>query len=59
MSTEITTTDNARINVTFLEPLDDNASDFIEVRGIVKSKSTMSCNNFVCFPASMIKDFGK
>ncbi|RLU21188.1 hypothetical protein DMN91_005561 [Ooceraea biroi] len=57
MSTEITTTDDARINVTFREPLDSNASGYIEVRGTVKSKSTMSCSSFVCFPQSMTKEF--
>ncbi|KYN30804.1 hypothetical protein ALC56_14615 [Trachymyrmex septentrionalis] len=56
-SAEITTTDDARINMMFLEPLDSNASGYIEVRGTVKSKSTMSCNSFVCFPPSMTKDF--
>ncbi|XP_012055741.1 PREDICTED: uncharacterized protein LOC105618821 [Atta cephalotes] len=55
-SAEITTTDDARINVTFLEPF-DNTSGYIEVRGTVKSKSTMSCSSFVCFPPSMTKDF--
>lgn len=59
MSAEITTTDDVRINVTFLEPLDNNASGYIEVRGMVKSKSTMSCSSFVCFSPSMTKDFGK
>ncbi|XP_012219193.1 uncharacterized protein [Linepithema humile] len=57
MSTEITTTDDARINVTFPELLDNDASSYIEVHGTVKSKSTMSCTNFVCFPSSMTKDF--
>lgn len=56
-SAEITTTDDARINVTFLEPLDNNESGYIEVRGTVKSKSTMSCSKFVCFSPSMTKDF--
>lgn len=59
MSAEITTTDDARINVTFLEPLDSNESGYIEVRGTVKSKSTMACNNFICFPSKMTKDFGE
>jgi len=58
MSAEITTTDDARINVTFLEPL-DNSSGYIEVRGTVKSKSTMSCSNFICFSPNMTKDFGE
>jgi len=57
MNAEITTTDDARINVTFNKPLDSDASGYIEVRGSVKSKSTMSCNSFTCFSPSMIKDF--
>ncbi|XP_011633127.1 uncharacterized protein LOC105424541 isoform X1 [Pogonomyrmex barbatus] len=57
MSAEITTTDDARINVTFHEPLDSNVSNYIEVRGTVKSRSTMFSNNFICFPPDMIKDF--
>lgn len=57
-SAEITTTDDARINVTFPEFLDDDTSGYVEIRGIVKSKSTMSCNNFVLFPLNMTKDFG-
>lgn len=56
-SAEITTTDNARINVTFPESLDNDTSGYVEVRGTVKSKSTMSCSNFVSFPSSMTKDF--
>lgn len=59
MSTEVTTTDDVRINVTLPEPLDHNASGYIEVRGTIKSKSTMSCKNFVHFPSNMTKDFGK
>ncbi|XP_011876709.1 PREDICTED: uncharacterized protein LOC105566917 [Vollenhovia emeryi] len=57
MNAEITTTDDAQINVTFPEPLDSNASGYIEVRGTVKSKSTMSCGNFVCFAPDVTKDF--
>ncbi|XP_012533570.1 uncharacterized protein LOC105835117 [Monomorium pharaonis] len=57
MSAEITTTDDAHINVTFPEPLDSDASDYIEVRGTVKSKSTMSCKNFLCFPPNLTADF--
>lgn len=56
-SAEITTTDDTRINVTFPETLDNDASGYVEIRGTVKSKSTMFCNNFVCFPSSMTKDF--
>ncbi|GAB1864172.1 Replication protein A 14 kDa subunit [Camponotus japonicus] len=56
-SAEITTTDDARINVTFPEFLDDDASGYVEIRGIIKSKSTMSCSNFVLFPLNMTKDF--
>jgi len=56
MSAEITTTDDARINVTFKEPLDSNAL-YVEVRGTVKSNSTMSCSDCVCFPRSMTEDF--
>ncbi|XP_072751928.1 uncharacterized protein [Anoplolepis gracilipes] len=57
-SAEITTTDDARINVTFPESLDKDASgSYVEVRGTVKSKSTMSCNSFVLLPLSMTKDF--
>lgn len=59
MSAEITTTDDTRINVTFSEPLDSDASGYIEVRGTVKSKSTMSCSNFICFSPNLTKDFGK
>lgn len=59
MSAEITSTDDVRINVTFPEPLDNDASGYVEVHGTIKSKSTMSCTNFVCFPSSMIKDFGE
>lgn len=58
-SVEITTTDDVRINVTLPESLDNNVSDYIEVRGNVKSKSTMSCSSFVYFPPSMTKDFGE
>lgn len=56
-SAEITTTDDARINVTFLEPLDNDISGYIEVHGVMKSKSTMACNFFICFPPNMTKDF--
>ncbi|XP_029168623.1 uncharacterized protein LOC114938726 [Nylanderia fulva] len=56
-SAEITTTDDTRINVTFPQSLDNDASGYVEVRGNVKSKSTMLCNSFVCFPSSMTKDF--
>ncbi|XP_029665424.1 uncharacterized protein LOC115236850 [Formica exsecta] len=56
-SAEITTTDDARINVAFPKSLDEDISGYVEVRGTVKSKSTMSCNNFLLFPLSMTKDF--
>ncbi|KYM95922.1 PREDICTED: uncharacterized protein LOC108779858 [Cyphomyrmex costatus] len=55
-SAEIMTTDDVRINMTFVEPL-ENISGYIEARGTVRSKSTMSCNSFVCFSPSMTKDF--
>lgn len=57
MSAEITTTDNARINVTFPQSLDINVSDYIEMRGMVKSKSTMSCKSYVCLPENLTADF--
>ncbi|XP_071561820.1 uncharacterized protein [Temnothorax nylanderi] len=57
MSAEITTTDDARVNVTFLEPLTSDLSDYIEVHGTVKSKSTMSCSRVIYFPSDMSKDF--
>ncbi|XP_011693794.1 PREDICTED: uncharacterized protein LOC105453486 [Wasmannia auropunctata] len=56
-SAELTTTDDARINVVFPEPLDNNIADYIEVHGTIKSKSTMSCSFFICFPSNMTKDF--
>ncbi|KAL0104879.1 hypothetical protein PUN28_016493 [Cardiocondyla obscurior] len=56
MSAEVTTTDDARINVTFLEPL-ENVSGYIEVRGTVKSKSTMSCNKYVCISTDITNNF--
>ncbi|XP_014480375.1 PREDICTED: replication protein A 14 kDa subunit-like [Dinoponera quadriceps] len=57
MNIELTTTDNALINVTLPQPLDHNASGYIEVRGTVKSKSTLLCKNFVCFPPDITKTF--
>ncbi|EFN84235.1 hypothetical protein EAI_10023 [Harpegnathos saltator] len=56
---ELTTTDNALVNVTLPEPLDHNASGYMEVRGTVKSKSTLSCKSFVCFPPDITKTFGE
>lgn len=59
MSIELTTTDNALINVTLPEPLNHDISGYVEVRGTVKSKSTLLCKNFVCFPSDMTKTFGE
>lgn len=59
MSIEIATTDNALINVTLPEPLDNDVSGYIEIHGTVKSKSTLSCTNYVCFPSHMTNDFGE
>lgn len=56
---EITTTDDIRINVMLPQPFDGDVSGFIEVRGTVKSKSTMACDSFICFSANMTKDFGE
>jgi len=58
-SAEITTVDDTRINVAFPEPFDNDLSGYVEVHGTVKSKSTISCTNFVCFPSSMTEDFGE
>ncbi|XP_032686843.1 replication protein A 14 kDa subunit-like [Odontomachus brunneus] len=57
MNIELTTTDNALINVTLPEPLDQDVSGYVEVRGIVKSKSTLLCKSFVCFSPDMTKTF--
>lgn len=56
-SIEITTTDNASVNVTLPEPLDGNAEGYIELHGTLQSKSTMSCNFYVTFPSAMTEKF--
>ena len=54
---ELRTTDGVQVNVTLPNPIDGNAEGYIEVHGTLHSKSTMACDNFVLFPASMTDKF--
>ena len=54
---ELRTTDGVQVNVTLPNPIDGNAEGYIEVHGKLHSKSTMACDNFILFPASMTEKF--
>ncbi|XP_078042852.1 replication protein A 14 kDa subunit [Augochlora pura] len=54
---EIRTTDGVQVNVTLSKPVDENAEGYIEVHGILHSKSTMECKSYILVPPGVTDKF--
>lgn len=54
---EILSVDGGVINVTIPEPVDGNVEGYIEVHGVLQSRTTMNCNSYVIIPPEVSNDF--
>ncbi|XP_017886430.1 uncharacterized protein LOC108628773 [Ceratina calcarata] len=54
---EILSTDGGAINVTIPEPIDGNVEGYIEVHGILQSRTTMNCSRYIIFPPEISNEF--